>query len=520
MPTETDHVRPSFLIIITDQMRGDHMGCAGNRVIQTPSLDRLAASGMRFTRAYCNNPLCMPSRATLFTGQTPGAHGVRSNGIPLAKGTPTILDALSEAGYRTHSVGKLHLLPFQTPKGVDPAMLNPEDWAESYEFWNSGALKSVPTPYFGFQSVETTIGHGPGTTGDYRRWLRNTAPEAEELWPPAAGTPTPHKAEQAWHNAIPQELHYNTWVADRTIEFVERQPPNEAFFAWCSFPDPHHPYCPPAPWASMYDPADVVMPSRREGELEALPPFYKRIYESHLQLSGRGAPTKMSDEQLREILALTYGMVSHVDHNVGRILDALERLGLRENTVVCFLSDHGDMMGDHWIINKGPFHMDGLLHMPFLWSCPGLIPDGEESEGLVSYLDFAPTILDLAGVAIPEGLVPAEREARNELPPWPGISFAPQLRGEADSPQDSVVVENDEDYLGLRLRTLVTDRHKITAYPPEEYGELFDLEEDPGEVNNLWDDPGSQDLRKDLLIRLMERLVETDSRLPRRISHA
>jgi arylsulfatase A-like enzyme len=512
--------RLNFLCIITDQMRGDHMGCAGNPVIQTPNLDRLARAGVRFTRAYVNNPLCMPSRATLFTGLAPRAHGVRTNGIPLDRRFPTLPQALAEAGYRTHAVGKLHLLPFGTPKGTDPATLDPRDWAESTHFWRSGILKEIPTPYFGLQTVEIAIGHGPGTGGDYGRWLRSKDPKAETLWLPEAGKPTPHRAEHAWHSALPEELHYNTWVADRTIEFLERHPRGKPFFLWCSFPDPHHPYCPPEPWASRYHAADVPMPARHEDELETLPPFYKIIYDKALLVSGRGQPSRMADAQLREILALTYGMISHVDHNIGRIVDALERLGLRSNTVVCFLSDHGDMMGDHWMMNKGPFHMKGLLHMPFLWSCPGLVPDGVQSGGLVSYLDFAPTILDLAGIAIPEGQVPAQPETDNQPPPWPGISFAPQLRGQTNSMQDSVIVENDEDYLGLRLRTLITERYKITAYPGQPYGELFDLKEDPGELNNLWADAACKELKKDLLVRLMERLVETDSRLPRRMCHA
>ncbi len=512
--------RLSFLCLVVDQMRGDHMGCAGNPVIRTPNLDRLAASGTRFSRAYCNNPLCMPSRATLFTGQTPRGHGVRTNGIPLAREIPTVPGALAEAGYRTHSVGKIHLLPFSTPKGADPADLNPWDWPESYEMWNAGRLAAVPVPYFGLQGVEMTVGHGPGVTGDYLRWLRQVAPEAEALWSPGAGRPTPHGAEASWHNALPEDLHTNAWVGDRALEFLECQPGDQPFFLWCSFPDPHHPYCPPEPWASLYDPAEVVMPSRRQGELESLPPFYRDIFQRAFWLSGRASPTKMPDEQLREILALTYGMVSHVDHHVGRILEALERLGRRESTVVCFLSDHGDMMGDHWMMNKGPFHMNGLLKTPFLWSCPGLIPAGRTSAGLASYLDFAPTILDLAGVPVPEGPAPEKPEAESQLPPWPGISLARQLRGEAAALQDSVVVENDEDYLGLRLRTLITDRYKLTAYAGQPYGELFDLHDDPGELYNLWDDPARAGLKKDLLIRLLERLVATDNRLPRRLSHA
>jgi len=512
--------RPSFLCIIADQMRGDHLGCDGNPVIETPHLDRLAASGVRFRRAYVNNPLCMPCRATLFTGLTPRGHGVRTNGIPLDRRLPTLPAALAEAGYRTHAVGKMHLLPFGTPRSSDPAALDPREWPESAHFWRAGLLAAVPTPYFGLQTVEISIGHGPGTTGDYQRWLEERDPQAEQRWRPEAGQPTPHGAEQAWHCALPQELHYNHWVADRTIAFLEQQQPEQPFFLWCSFPDPHHPYCPPEPWASKYDPAAVPPPTRREGELADLPPHYRMIYERAFLLSGRRQPARMDDAQLREIIALTYGMISHVDQGVGRILDALEQRGLRESTVVCFLSDHGDMMGDHWMMNKGPFHLEGLLRVPCLWSCPGLIPQGVVADSLVSYLDVAPTILELAGVPIPEGPVPAVPEAERQLAPWPGVSFASRLRGGRGPEQESLVVENDEDYLGLRLRTLVTGRYLITAYPGQGYGELFDLQEDGGQLYNLWADPARQGRKRELLVRLMERLVETDQRLPRRLCHA
>ena len=512
--------RPNFLCFVTDQMRADHIGCAPNPVIQTPNLDRIARGGVRFSRAYCNNPVCMPSRATLFTGLTPRGHGVRTNGIRLDSRIPTVMQALGGHGYRTHSVGKLHLLPFGTPNGVPPETLDPLEWPESACLWNSGALRAMPVPYYGFETVDICIGHGGYATGGYRRWLMQHAPGAEALWAREAGRPTPHEAEQAWHNALPEELHYNTWVADRTIEFLEEHSQDEPFFLWCSFPDPHHPYCPPEPWASMYDPTDVLMPTRREGELADLPFFYGEIYERPMMLSGRISPTRMPDGALREILALTYGMVSHVDHQVGRVLDALERLGLRGKTVVCFLSDHGDLMGDHWMINKGPFHLDGLLRVPFLWSLPGVTSEGVQNDSVVSLLDFAPTILDLAEVPIPEGAVAAHPETDRQLPPWPGNSLAPILRGEQTAVQDSVVVENDEDYLGLRLRTLVTDRYHLTAYPGHPYGELFDLQEGPGQLQNLWDDPATQETKKDLLIRLMERLVATDNRLPRRLCHA
>ena len=177
-------------------------------------------------------------------------------------------------------------------------------------------------------------------------------------------------------------------------------------------------------------------------------------------------------------------------------------------------------MGDHGLINKGPFHFEGLLRVPFLWSWPGHFLEGVMTQGLVSLLDFAPTVLDLCGVPVPEGEVPAEPEAPLAPPPWPGRSLVPQLRGESDAVRHRVVVENDEDYLGLRLRTLITERYKLTVYPGQPYGELFDLMEDPGEVHNRWNDPAYATIRTDLQLALLEELVLTDCVLPRRISHA
>jgi len=169
--------RPSFLIFCTDQQRADHIGCAGNPVVQTPSLDRLAAEGVLCGRAYVNNPLCMPGRATMLTGQTPRGHGVRANGIPLRPDAPTMTQALADAGYRTHSVGKIHLNGFGIPRGADPAALDPADWPESYAMWESGRITKLPRPYYGFQTAEVTLGHATGVRGDYRNWLAREHPD-------------------------------------------------------------------------------------------------------------------------------------------------------------------------------------------------------------------------------------------------------------------------------------------------------------------------------------------------------
>jgi arylsulfatase A-like enzyme len=517
--------RPNVLCLVTDQQRADHLGCAGNPVLRTPSIDALAAGGVRFERAYVNNPLCMPGRSTWFTGLTPRGHGVRTNGIPLRQDLPTLPGALAEAGYRTHSVGKLHLTPFMTPNGVDPATLDPRRFGETRALWHSGRLEGLPCPYYGLQSAEFVGGHGDGVFGDYVNWLERQQPGASALLAPEAGQPSPSGAEQSWTMALPQELHVNHWVAERSIAFLREQAAAETpFFLWCSFPDPHHPYCPPEPWAAQYDPAEVPLPTQREGELDELAPYFARIYRQGFQLSGRSQPTAVPERQMREIIARTYGMVSFVDHEVGRVLATLDELGLAEDTIVVYTSDHGDMMGDHGLQNKGPFHFEGLLRVPSIWRWPGRFPAGRVAAGLASHLDFAPTLLDLCGVPIPEGETPAYAEAPEQLPPWPGISLAPQLRGEADTLRRAVLVEDDEDYLGLRLRTVITERFKLTQYAgrdvDERYGELFDLERDPGELRNLYRVGEQAALRAHLREIMLDELILTDNRTPRRLSHA
>ena len=514
--------RPNILCIITDQQRADHLGCAGNPLLRTPNIDRIAAAGTRFERAYVNCPLCMPGRATLFTGRTPRGHGVRTNGIDLDPQLPTIPQALADAGYRTHAVGKLHLRRFMGMTGAALAEHDPAQNPEMRALWVDGTIDRIPTPYYGLQSVEYVGGHGGNIFGDYLNWLKREHPAAVELLSPEQARQPPSGADQSYKMALPAELHYTPWVAERTMDFLDKAADTqEPFFLWSSFADPHHPYCPPAPYDSLYDPAKIPLPKRREGELDELAPFFRQSVDEGIQLAGRGAvPARQTDAQMREIIAHTYGMIALLDEHVGRILDKLAERGLRDNTIVIYLSDHGDMMGDHWLLNKGPFHFEGLLRVPFIWSWPGHFPSNVTTTALASLLDFAPTILDLCDVPIPEGALPSQAEAPQQRDPWPGRSLAPLLLGECKSIQDAIVVENDEDYLGLQLRTLITDRYKLTLYQGQTFGELFDLEEDPDELQNRWADPVYASIRTELSNRLLHELIRTDSVLPRRLGHA
>jgi arylsulfatase len=171
-------------------------------------------------------------------------------------------------------------------------------------------------------------------------------------------------------------------------------------------------------------------------------------------------------------------------------------------------------------LNKGPFHFDGLLTVPFIVRWPAGLVSGRTVSSLTSHLDFLPTLLDEAGLKYPEGAVPDPPECARQRPALVGASLTPLLTGAAEAVHDAVLVENDEDYIGSNLRTVVTDRYKLTCYSGREYGELFDLERDPGELHNLWDDPASAGVKRELQVRLLDVLMETESPLPRRMSHA
>lgn len=514
---------PNVVCIVADQWRFDWLGCRSNTPLQTPHIDRLAAEGVRFERCYTNHPMCMATRATWFTGLTPRGHGVRCNGIGLDRNLPTMPGALAEAGYRTHGIGKMHLNPYFPHVDFDPESLDPADWPEAMPVWMNQRITNLPAPYYGLQSVDFKGGNGHRGYGNYFQWLLQREPRARELMAPPQGVDMNFETsvEVAWPSQLPEELQATSWAVECAHNFIHSAAlADDPFFLWVSIPDPHPPYTASTPWCDMYDPADMPPATRRDGELDDLPPHYRVLHDRGLMTAGRIAPTNVPDERRRQVLAMAYGMASAFDAMVGRIMDDLERTNQLDNTVIVFTSDHGQMMGDHWMYNMPPCHMDGTIRVPGIWRWPARFQQNMVSQALISHLDFAPTVLDLAGVPIPEGRTPPRPEADNQRPPWPGRSFLPILVGEQERTQDSVLTEFDADYLGLRLRTLITDTHQMTIYAGQPYGELFDLIDDPGQLHNRWDDPAMKGTRAELTERLLHRLAETDNVLPRRMGHA
>ncbi|MCC7352849.1 MAG: sulfatase-like hydrolase/transferase [Anaerolineae bacterium] len=500
---------PNILLITSDQQHYNALGTLNPR-IQTPAQDRLAAEGMRFDRAYCNNPVCSPSRATIITGLYPAWHHCWTIGVKLPEDVPTIGDILQRHGYATTLVGKAHFQPGATTP--EQESLETADRLRDLDFW-----RHFHGPWYGFEHVEITKNHGdePNVGAHYAIWmeekgLKNWA-DYFMPWPP---DPTvPRRGTGAWD--LPEEHHYTTWTGERTIANMERHV-NEGrpFFLWSSFHDPHFPYIVSEPWASMYRPEDMEPGRLVPGELDLMPPYFKITQDPRPDFSvypgfrESGHLTHgfhshaISDENLRRLMAVYYGKISFMDREIGRILEALDRLGIAEQTLVVFSSDHGHFLGQHGLIHKGPFHYEDMIRVPLIVRFPGRVPAGTTSNSLQGLIDLPSTFLAAAGIPIP-GVM----QGVNQWDVW---------CGKAERAQDYVIVENRHQPTAVHLRTYVEERYKITVYRDRDFGELFDLQEDPGEYRNRWDDPAYAGIKCELLRRFLNaELRREPTRYPR-----
>ena len=488
----------NFVILCTDQQRADSLGCAGNREAGTPNIDALATRGTRFTSHYTPNQICCPSRGTMITGLYPRHHGMTTNGRTLHDGLATLPGVLSRAGWDTHAVGKLHLQPIMA--GVEHRM------PESVPFWQAGLGRDWHGPYFGYRTVDFMIGESLLATegGHYAAWLRDEHPGIVPLYQPGAALDGPlPDLDEAWTSAVPAELHYNTWIAERAVAFLERARP--PFLLFVSSPDPHHPFSPPRPWAGRFDAARMPLPDRVPGELEKLAPFVAKRpglewidnAAPAVEQGGMAATAAVSDDSLRRAIALTRGMEAMIDDAFGKVLGALERLGHSADTVVVFSSDHGEFLGRHGLLHKGPPPFGDLNRVSMVMAGPG-VPEGECRAELSSHLDLMPTVLDLAGVG-GEGLG------------LDGQTLRPVLDGSAPQREALHLEYHPRVQAEAYNHSIQTATRRLTLYPVEpDWGELFDLERDPGEHDNMFLDSRYRAERD----RLIERLTSEFSALP------
>ncbi|MGD1922730.1 MAG: sulfatase-like hydrolase/transferase [Paracoccaceae bacterium] len=485
--------RPNFLIISADQQRADCFGFAG-RKIKTPHLDELARDGTRFEACITPSVVCQPARASILTGQLCRTHGVHDNGIDLDPeiGSKGFAGALGADGYDTAFFGKAHFSTYHTfaPTGTPECLRSSASYPAD---WNG--------PYMGFQHIEMMlVGHNwflpekPPAGQHYERWFYadGRGDEKNALYRENAGDTW--DAAQTWHSKLPVAWHNSTWTADRAIDWLRHGDHDKPFVSWVSFPDPHHPFDAPEPWSRLHAPDEVDLPEHRVRDFSNRPWWHQASVTREPEGSAENVEIRkeysriepQSDEQLREITANTYGQIALIDHNVGRILIALAEADLAENTYVIYISDHGDWLGDHGMILKGPMHFEGLIRVPMIVRGPG-VPAGRAIHQPVSTIDIGPTLYDLAGV---EPMLHQH-----------GASLRPFLEGHAAEREYAL---NEWELLPTRvgvhlsLRTVRTKTHKMTVDLLSGAGELYDLASDPHELVNLFDDPSASDIRNRL----------------------
>lgn len=502
-------VRPNILFLCTDQHRFDVMGCYGNPHVRTPHLDRLAVEGVRFERCYTPNPVCAPTRASILTGQYPHTHGLWANGAALPPHAELFTRRLADTGYDCGLVGKLHLAACfggrDEPRYDDgfrvfkwahaPSHLSPNN---AYHQW---LARHHPTLYQ--SALGAARGRPPGTSGTV-----------------VAGPS---------FDTMPVEAHYTRWVAEETISFLqEAREPGQPFFLWANVFDPHHPFVAPQEYLDRYDAASLPRPLDTGSDLANRPPILAEASEKSYAGAAPGYQ-EHSEAELREIVRAYYAMVSFVDDEVGRILAALDALGLRENTLVVFASDHGEMLGDHQLLLKGPMLYEGAVRVPLLLRWPATIPAGGEGAvtggagrrsrpELVSLVDLCATFLDAAG--------------EPDLPRSQGHSLLPlalggSRTGAVSSPPDSgwrdwalcEYRDSGHPYSPpVHVTMLRRGVHKLVVHhgPPAtarpRMGELYNLAADPQERHNLWSDPAARALRTQLQEELLDVLVATEDR--------
>ncbi len=481
----------NVLLITSDQQHWSTLGVL-NPEIRTPALDALALEGSLFERAYCPNPTCTPTRASMITGLYPSQHGAYSLGTRLNEKVLAVGDVFRSAGWRTALVGKAHFQPLAGTK--EYPSLESYPILQDLEFW-----RNFHGPFYGFEHVDLARNHTdePHVGQHYAIWLEENGCAN---WRDYFRKPTGHVNRHDFHWPIPERYHYNAWIAERVnalmTQYAERKEP---FFLWASFFDPHPQCMAPEPWATLYDPDRLTLPRGRPGEHDRNPPHFRLTQETNPDFSAYRFPGSQglhgmhshltSEEDKRRTLAVYYGMVSLLDKYIGIILDHLRRLDLADDTLIVFTSDHGHFLGQHGFVAKGPFHYEDMIRVPFIVRCPGRVAAGRRSAALQSLVDLAPTILSACGLPVPSG--------------WTGVNQWPVWTGETEQRRDHAIVENNHQPWTVTLRTYVDRRYKITVYYNRPYGELFDLQEDPGEFENRWDDPAYASLKAALLLRFL-----------------
>ena len=469
--------RPNVLWVCTDQQRYDTIHALGNECIRTPHLDRLVSEGVAFTNAYSQSPICTPSRASFLTGRYPSTIHVNRNGNGHFPGDVQLITrTLADVGYDCGLAGKLHLSASDGRVEV-----RPDDGYRVFK-WSHH-----PKP----ESFWPTEMHA------YQQWLRDQGIDWDEAY--GAATTDGWRIQSSYKPGIETRYHQTTWCADETIAFLRSERDGPWLMSVNPF-DPHPPFDPPAEYLERMNVEKMPLPHFRSEELE-----------SQLEFEGidhqTTSPRAPYEYDARCMIAAYYAQIELIDAQMGRMLDALEESGQRENTIIIFTSDHGEMLGDHGLLLKGCRFYEGAVHVPLIISWPDRFRMDLRSDALVELIDIVPTLLEAAELPLPENVQ--------------GLSLLPILTGRADpqTHRDFVRCEYHDALAqpnASHANMIFDGRYKLVIYHGHQAGELYDLREDPHEFHNLWNDPNALALSHDLMERLFDAvMLATDEGQPR-----
>ena len=472
----------NILFIMCDQLRADHLSCYGHTRLNTPAIDALAARGTRFSRAFVTAPVCGPSRMSYYTGRYTLSHGATWNFVPLPVGERTLGDYLRPAGLRVAVTGKTHFEPDLA--GMKWLGLSPRE----------GVGRLLATG--GFEEVWRDDGIHPdhSTPADlvYNQYLRANGFKGVNPWHEWANSGADEQGNVAsgWFlrnshlpTRLPEKFSETAYTTRRAMEFITEQGEQP----WClhlSYIKPHWPYIAPAPYHDMFGPEDCLPPVRSEAERSdrANPIF--RGFQEHPECVSFSR-----DEVRRNVLPAYMGLVKQIDDHLGQLMGFLEKAGRLEDTLIVFTADHGDYLGDHWQGEKEFMYEQGV-RVPLIVVDPSEdAKRGQVSDALVSAVDMVPTFIDALGLEIPSHIVE-------------GYSLMPLLRGSQIKLRDAAFAELDYAIyptarkLGLKAREarmlmVRTERWKLVHFGRDLPPQLFDLRDDPLELEDLGRDQGS-----------------------------
>lgn len=481
--------RPNVLLILADQMKASASPLYGGRIGATPGLQSLAARGTTFDRAITPSPLCVPARVALFSGRWPHASGARTNQTPMPAGVRHAFRIWKETGHHTALIGKDHCFAEPTDR----------------------ALFDVRCP----------LGHDGPPANDPpvgMAWPKRDA-EIAAAHAPRRAMPRQGPAVSYAVSDVDPDATGTGLVASQTERWLEaRAHDDRPFAAWISFPDPHTPYEVPRRWAEAVPPDAIELPPA-EAPNDPTLPERNRVLRRILDVASA------SEADQRRLIAVYHAMVASVDDGVRRILDALERTGLREDTIVVFTADHGDFAGEHGMTRKGGLFYDCLIRVPLIVSWPGRVPEGAREASPVNLVDLVPTLLRLQGLPVPREMQGEPLPTVTDAPPREatvseyGAGGAPCTLDDLDQLPEAHGLAASQATLRWReaegrRKAVRTHRHTYVTDPMGDVDELYDHETDPFELRNLAGDPAHGDIVRTMREHLLAWSLRTEDAVP------